>query len=393
MEMCYRNTTNITCKTNLVTRKHTLESRMEEIKTELLKHTSKLVLKKTKDIIKKKITSYRQQTSMLLKNDRFRKNVTAVVGPVFETTQTLSKLATAIKKNRENIALLSHKKPHSDEVLHRQIMLKRKLKQTYLLNNEHCNKDTDNHHHNNHHNSNHHHHHSNHHSNKCNHKKHNNCQKCHDKENYFNDLYNQWAIIKINKYIDDLMKEDYFYLSIKLTSCHLDELIDSLNEFKLTCNIGYIRIVDLYINIVQIIFSNVSLRNSLDSGEPLEKYKYDAKILGHMEKLNTILLSMKVLLEEQKKKYIIYDETYGKPEDGLYIPFLLMEIDKTLFNNSSTSSESDNDCQYDYEYKSEHDQSNSSENDSQYYSENDCEIKEEEPNSSEVDSDTDSESN
>ena len=374
MELCYRNTTNITCKSNLVRRKHTLESRMEEIKTELLKHTSRLVLNKTKDIIQKKITCYKQKTSMLLKNDRFRKNVSAVVGPVYETTQSLSKLVMAIKQNRENIAVLSNKKPHSDKVLHRQIKLKRKIKQERLLNNN----NNDNH-------NNHHNHHNHHHNNNCN--------KCHDKENYFNDLYNQCAIVKINKYVDELMKENYFYLSIKLTNCHMDELIDSLNEFKLTCNIGYIRIVDLYINIVQIIFSNVSLRNSLDTGEPLEKYKYDAKILCHMEKLNKILLSMKVLLEEQREKYIIYDKKYGRPEDGLYIPFLLMEIDRTLFKNSTICSESENDC--DYEYKPE--QSNSSENDShyeseqyeseQYESENDC--KQEKTNSSELDYDSD----
>jgi hypothetical protein len=116
-----------------------------------------------------------------------------------------------------------------------------------------------------------------------------------------------------------------------------------LNEFKITCNIGYIRIVDLYINIVQIIFSNVSLRNSLDTGEPVEKYKYDATILCYMEQLNKNLLSMRMLLEQQKKKYMIYDDKYGHPKDGLYDPTLLMEIDKDM-SNHALSSDSEDEC-------------------------------------------------
>ena len=43
MDTYYTNTTNATCKTNLVVRKHTLDSRIQEIKDELMKRATKLV--------------------------------------------------------------------------------------------------------------------------------------------------------------------------------------------------------------------------------------------------------------------------------------------------------------------------------------------------------------
>ena len=327
MDMYHRNTTNITCKSNLVTRKHTLGSRMQEFKTEMLKQTSKIVLNKTKETINR----YAEQTTLLLKNDVFRNNVVAIVGPVLYTTQKLGELNKAIKTNRENISEFSYNNCHSVSVLRRQLRIKKRIERQRLANNNGCINDNDKKH------NKHHHHHHHHHQN------HHHCHKCNDKENYFNDLYNQWAIIKINKYVDELMKENYCYLTRKLTKEHIDELIYSLNEFKITCNVGYIRIVDLYINIVQIIFSNVSLRNSLDTGEPVEKYKYDATILCYMEQLNKNLLSMRMLLEQQKKKYMIYDDKYGHPKDGLYDPTLLMEIDK-IITDDLICSDSEDEC-------------------------------------------------
>jgi len=331
--MYHRNTTNITCKSNLVTRKHTLDSRMQEFKKEMLKQTTKIVLNKTKETINR----YAEQTTLLLKNDVLRNNVAAIVGPVLYTTKKIGELNKAIKKNRENTSEFSYNNCHSVSVLRRQLKIKKRIEHQRLANNNGCINDNAKKH-NNHHK--HHHHHQNHHH----------CHKCNDKENYFNDLYNQWAIIKINKYVDELMKENYCYLAKKLTKEHIDELIYSLNEFKITCNVGYIRIVDLYINIVQIIFSNVSLRNSLDTGNPVEKYKYDATILSYMEQLNKNLLSMRMLLEQQKKKYMIYDDKYGHPKDGLYDPNLLMEIDKNI-TDDLLCSDSEHDCKVDVKDK------------------------------------------
>lgn len=51
MDTYYTNTTNATCKSNLVVRKHTLDSRIQEIKDVLVKRATKLVLNKTKDTI------------------------------------------------------------------------------------------------------------------------------------------------------------------------------------------------------------------------------------------------------------------------------------------------------------------------------------------------------
>lgn len=352
MDMYHRNTTNITCKSNLVTRKNTLESRMQELKKEMLKRTTKLVLNKTKETINR----YAEQTTLLLKNDVLRNNVAAIVGPVLYTTKKIGELNKAIKKNRENTSEFSYNNCHSVSVLRRQLRIKKRIERQRLANNNGCINENDNKcdkHHKHHHHQNHHH-----------------CHKCNDKENYFNDLYNQWAIIKINKYVDELMKENYCYLTRKLTKGHIDELIYSLNEFKITCNIGYIRIVDLYINIVQIIFSNVSLRNSLDTGEPVEKYKYDATILCYMEQLNKNLLSMRMLLEQQKKKYMIYDDKYGHPKDGLYDPTLLMEIDKDI-SNHALCSDSEDECNMEINEKKTDECNNDSEID--YLSHSDTE--------------------
>ena len=342
METYYTNTTNITCKSNLVVRKHTLESRIDELKNEFVKQASNIMLKKTRDTI----TRYKHQTSVLLNDDVFRKKVTAVVGPVFETTQTLCELNKAIITNQKNTELVSRKKSHSVEVLHRQLKIKRRIKSHNKYNDDHCNKDNLNDKHpSNHHKHKHSHHH---------HHKHHHCHKCNEKENYFNDLYNQWAIIQINKYVDDLMKERYHCLRKKLTKKHIDELIDSLNAFKLTCNIGYIRIIDLYIIVIQIIFSNVSLMYSLETGEPVEKYKYDKQLLSFREQINQYLLSMNVILNQQKQKYILYDEKYGQPIDGIYDASLLMEIDETMCGNDSNS-ELNSDSEQQDEYEPEED--------------------------------------
>jgi hypothetical protein len=350
METYYTNTTNITCQSNLLVRKHTLESRLDEIKTEFLKRTSDLVMNKTKDTIKQTkdtinntINNYKQQASMLLNDDGFRNNVTAVVGPVFETTKTLHKLSNAIKTNQQNSELISNNKHLSENSIHKNIKTIRRINQikkreeqikkreeTKIMKYDERKKIFDYLAHN---------------------------EKTHNKIKEYEFLYfmKSKPILKVDKFIHMFKKQDYDYLIKKLDQDYVNRLTLCLIKLKKRANCNYKSIIQNYITILELIFFNVNLKISLKNAiGQAERYQLDSEILRNGDKLKEYLESLKgssALFArvntrtklKLNRRYRIYVKKYGFPENGLFSPERMIEID-CMLEKSDCSSSSDSDC-------------------------------------------------
>jgi hypothetical protein len=343
METYYTNTTNITCQSNLLVRKHTLESRLDELKTEFIKRTSELVLNKTKDTINNTINNYKQQASMLLNDDGFRNNVTAVVGPVFETTKTLHKLSNAIKTNQQNSELISNNKHLSENSIHKNIKTIRRINQikkreeqikkreeTKIMKYDERKKIFDYLAHN---------------------------EKTHNKIKEYEFLYfmKSKPILKVDKFIHMFKKQDYDYLIKKLDQDYVNRLTLCLIKLKKRANCNYKSIIQNYITILELIFFNVNLKISLKNAiGQAERYQLDSEILRNGDKLKEYLESLKgssALFArvntrtklKLNRRYRIYVKKYGFPENGLFSPERMIEID-CMLEKSDCSSSSDSDC-------------------------------------------------
>lgn len=370
METYYTNTTNITCQSNLLVRKHTLESRLDELKREFIKRTSNLVLNKTKNTINNTINNYKKQASMLLNDDGFRNNVTAVVGPVFETTKTLHKLSNAIKTKQENFCLVSNNKDLSDDNIHKNIKtirminwrkkqreinclnekidtLESKIDQyeTALSDPKHCKQDKNSCHtgHNDNHSG-----HSHNHYNEINHSN--------IKDYEFMYFMRSKPILKVDKFINKMKKEDYEYLISKLNPDYVSRLTICLVKLKKRANCNYKSIIQNYITIIEMIFLNVNLKNTLKNAiNQADRYKLDSEILRNNDKLKEYIDNLKngarSFLPDIKvttklrlsRRYRIYVRKYGFPENELFCPERMLEID-CMLERSDCSSSSDSDC-------------------------------------------------
>ena len=352
MDTYYTNTTNATCKTNLVVRKHTLDSRIQEIKDELMKRATKLVLNKTKDTICK----YRDKTRLLLiKNDYIREHVSQIVGPVYETTKELNELTKAIVRRSNNTDLKTHTRRLSQKDIHKNIKTIRKINRRKKENFDDTDCDKDNH------------------IAQTTHinSTHIHPAHIHPANNHiipnntmdYEFLYfmKSKPVIEVNKLIYKLKKEDYDYLTSKLNPDYVSRLTTSLEELKKNASTIYKNVIGVYISIIETIFMNVNLKQKLKyTIDQSQAYKADSEILQNRDKLieyiNNLNNGPTALFKpvyvttklELKKRYRIYVEKYGYPENEVFDPELMLEIDRMIDNSdcSSDSGHSDSDSSH-----------------------------------------------
>ena len=362
MDTYYTNTTNATCKTNLVVRKHTLDSRIQEIKDELLKRATKLVLNKTKDTICK----YSEKTRLFLsKNDYIREKVSEMTCPVFEATKEFNELTRAISRRQNNPDLKTYNRRLSQNDIHKNIKTIRKInrrKMKYDFDDNDCDKkDTS-----------------------VVQKTHNHTTHIHPApapdpvhvpnhmvpnnmmDYEFLYFMKSNPVIEVNKLIKKLKKEDYEYLSSKLDPDYVSKLTTTLEELKKNASTIYKGVIGVYIRIVETIFLNVNLTKSLKlTLEKSQAYKADSEILRNREKLieyiNTLNNGPTALFKpvyvtttlELKKRYRIYVEKYGYPENEIFDAELMLEIDRMIDNSDCSSHGSHSDSHSDIDSHSD----------------------------------------
>jgi hypothetical protein len=179
-------------------------------------------------------------------------------------------------------------------------------------------------------------------------------------------------VIEVNKLIKKLKKEDYEYLSSKLDPDYVSKLTTTLEELKKNASNIYKGVIGVYIRIVETIFLNVNLTKSLKlTLEKSQAYKADSEILQNREKLIEYINSLNngptalfkpvyvTTTLELKKRYRIYVEKYGYPENEIFDAELMLEIDRMIDNSdcSSHGSHSDIDSHSDSHSDSDSDSS------------------------------------
>jgi hypothetical protein len=157
-------------------------------------------------------------------------------------------------------------------------------------------------------------------------------------------------ILKVDKFIDEMTDENYEYLTSKLNPDYVSRLTTSLVKLKKYKKYRrYGTIIDVYVNIIEMIFLNVNLKKTLTNTiNDAAQYKADSEILRNTDKLNEYLDKIKKirgklipdfdinLKLEYKKKYRIYIKKYGFPKNKIFDPELMLEIENNL---------SDSDCE------------------------------------------------
>ena len=161
-------------------------------------------------------------------------------------------------------------------------------------------------------------------------------------------------ISKVDKFIEEIKKENYDYLVSKLNPDYLSRLTISLIKLKKRTNKCYRHVIDVYVSIVEMIFLNVNLKKTLKTTiDQAEQYKADSEILRNTDKLNEYLERIRKVRGKlvpdfdfniklkYKKKYRIYIKKYGFPKNKIFDPELMLEIENNL---SDSDSDSDSDC-------------------------------------------------
>jgi hypothetical protein len=160
-------------------------------------------------------------------------------------------------------------------------------------------------------------------------------------------------ILQVDKFIHRMNNEDYVYLKRKLEPDFVSKLTTSLIKLKHRANKNYKIVIDVYINIIEMIFLNISLTTRLTNAlEMAEQYKGDSEILRNREKLKEYIENLKTTQTfikpvnvnvrlRLKKRYRIYVDRYGFPKNNVFDPELMLDIDRELENCHSDSSDSD----------------------------------------------------
>jgi hypothetical protein len=173
-------------------------------------------------------------------------------------------------------------------------------------------------------------------------------------------------VIEVNKLIKKLKKEDYEYLSSKLDPDYVSKLTTTLEELKKNASNIYKGVIGVYIRIVETIFLNVNLTKSLKlTLEKSQAYKADSEILQNREKLIEYINSLNngptalfkpvyvTTTLELKKRYRIYVEKYGYPENEIFDAELMLEIDRMIDNSDCSSHGSHSDSHSDIDSHSD----------------------------------------
>lgn len=180
-------------------------------------------------------------------------------------------------------------------------------------------------------------------------------------------------VIEVNKLIKKLKKEDYEYLSSKLDPDYVSRLTTTLEELKKNASTIYKGVIGVYIRIIETIFLNVNLKRTLKyTIEKSAAYKADSEILQNKEKLIEYINSLNdgptalfkpvyvTTTLELKKRYRIYVEKYGYPENEVFDAELMLEIDRMIDNSDCSSDSSHTDSDIDSHSDSDSDSSHNS---------------------------------